>query len=246
MFFLLFQLSNHSFISIIMRTSIISAVAVMAMSAEAAKSYIPYVWNNTAPAIDGQLVQAINGLFNVGGTADGKCSGACPSANKTVITQKSNDDFWLNVADPQGQQMYVFDQELKYTLPKTDKVSGPDEQAINGPFSIDFDDYAQETVLRFQGNDWAACKAFDVNKGITLEIQPLVYGGSLWANAYNWECTPFKMRLEETDAPAVDYYRRDCPFRWLNCCPFLCMGQTWAIVDGTINEPGDIVKTCPN
>ncbi|KAI5204558.1 hypothetical protein E4T39_03585 [Aureobasidium subglaciale] len=177
-----------------MRSSIIPALAAMAVSAEAAKAYIPYVWNNTAPAIHDQAVQAKNGFFTVGGDADGICPSYnpnCSSANKTIITGpvsgkytgNKTEDFWLGITDPKGQQIYVYDQTLKYTLPRTDVVSGPEEEAINGPFSVDFDDLAQATVLRFQGNDWAACATFSVAKGISTIVQPLVYGGSLWENA---------------------------------------------------------------
>ncbi|KAI5208455.1 hypothetical protein AUEXF2481DRAFT_30645 [Aureobasidium subglaciale EXF-2481] len=225
-----------------MRASILPTLTAMAVSTEAAKAYIPYVWNTTAPTIHDQAVQAKNGFFTIGGTADGICPSYnpnCSSANKTIITGpvsgkytgNKTEDFWLGITDSKGQQIYVYDQTLKYTLPRTDVVSGPEEEAINGPFSVDFDDLAQATVLRFQGNDWAACASYDIRNGISTIVQPLVYGGSLWENAYGWECTTFKMVLEETDADAVDHYRRDCPFKWLNCCPELCMGQSWAIVD---------------
>jgi len=233
-----------------MRNSILPALAAMAVTAEAAKAYIPSVWNSTAPAIHNQLVQAKNGFFEVGGDADGICQDyapGCPSANSTIISGpvaskydgNKTTDFWLGITDPKGQQIYVYDQKLKYTLPRTNVVSGPDESAINGPFSVEYDDLAQGTVLRFQGNDWAACKTFNVRQGIRTIVQPLVYGGSLWEHAFGWECTPFKMTLEETDAPAVDHYRRDCPFQWLNSSPELCMGQTWGLVnaDGSCVAP---------
>lgn len=224
---------------ITMRNSVLllSASITAASANEVAKAYIPYVWNTTAPEIHDHPVQAQNGFFYTGGNADGVCptyEPNCASSNTTIISGPTTspynpnvtDAFWLGVLDPHGQEMVMIGHDFRYTLPKTNLGNGPNEKAINTPFSVEFDDFSQQTVLRFNGDDWVGCQVLDTVTGRIkpdLIVQALTFGSVLWANAFEYKCTPFKMRLEETTAPAVDYYRRDCPDKWKKCCPELCV-----------------------
>ncbi|THZ05686.1 hypothetical protein D6C93_01857 [Aureobasidium pullulans] len=176
-----------------------------------AKAYTPVVWNTTA-VVDGinihnMPIQARDGAFKVGGDAAGVCPSYdpnCSSQNKTIISPGGNRTMWMGILDSYGQQVVAGDgQSLQYTLPKTyhDTQSGvPWGQS----FDVDFDDYSNETVMRFNGDDFVACPSWG---GAGITIQPL------WdkAAAYKFPgCVPIKFRLVETTAPAVDYYQSNC------------------------------------
>jgi len=207
-----------------MRTSSLLTSLSVVSAVSAAKSYMPYIWNNTALDLHNLPVQARFGRFYAGGDADTVCPTSdpdCYSSNKTILygpTASKYDDkpeaFWLSILDPQGQEV-VTDGVLgfEYTLPKTDLVL-PDDYAVNTPFHVDLDDFSNQTVLRYNGNDFVTCEPDGI-------IWPLAMGNIVYAGGF--KCTPFKMRLEETDAQPVEYYKRDCDYGFRVAHPNLCL-----------------------
>lgn len=208
-----------------MLTSTLLSALATATTASAAKTYLAYAWNNTAPEIHGMALQARNGFFYLGGQSYPVCNDDdfdCAVQNKTVITGPSTskysdnlDGFFLHIGDPQPQEV-VTDQlgNLLYTLPKTELASLetiPSWGSINTPFTVDFDDFSNQTVLRFNGNDFASCKTLYQYADYGYQpytVRALSYGDVIYKE--NLGCTPFKLRLVETDLEAPEYYKYPC------------------------------------
>lgn len=113
---------------------------------------------------------------------------------------------WMGILDSYGQQVVSEGGEtLAYTLPRTySKIQSgiPWGQS----FDVDYDDYSNETVMRFEGNDFVACQiyTFDPTEIIIKPLYDIVA-------AYEFgNCTPIKFQLQETTAPAVEYYHGSC------------------------------------
>lgn len=224
-------------------------------TAAAAKTYLGYAWNETAPEIHGTALQGRNGYFYLGGQSYPECgSEPCSVQNKTIITgplnskySNNNDGFFMYIRDSQPQMIATLSNaDMVYTLPRTDLGDLPsyDTFNLNGgtrntPFSVDFDDFSNQTVLRFNGNDWVSCSThaqYGYYGYQPYSVKALSYGSIAYKE--NLPCTPFKLRLVETfveEAPL--YYKYPChrlgraekppPFA---CLDFGYKGCTWEYV----------------
>ncbi|KAI4721880.1 hypothetical protein E4T48_01787 [Aureobasidium sp. EXF-10727] len=211
-------------------STLLSALSA-ATTVSAAKTYLAYAWNETAPEIHGMAVQARNGYFYLGGQAYPHCAEDAFDCihNQTLITGPSTskysenlDGFFMSITDAQPQEIVTAPKtgELLYTLPKTELASMVVQAysggSINTPFSVDHDDFSGETVLRFNGNDFASCPTHSQVQEYGWQpysIRALSYGGLVYKDQVyqvGVECIPFKMRLVETELPAPEYYEYPC------------------------------------
>lgn len=208
-----------------MLTSTLLSALAAAATASAAKTYLAYAWNDTAPEIHGMAVQARNGYFYLGGQTYPVCADDdfdCAVQNKTILkgptTSKysnNNDGFFMDILDSQPQEVVTLPRtgEVVYTLPKTELAHEETvtSGSINTPFSVDHDDFSDQTVLRFNGNDWVSCPTHQQYADYGYQpysIRALSYGDLIYKEGL--VCTPFKMRLVETDLPAPQYYKYPC------------------------------------
>lgn len=207
-----------------MLASTLFSTLATASTVSAAKAYMAYAWNNTAPEIHGMALQARAGNFYLGGDAYPVCEDDdfdCLVHNKTLITgplpskySDNFDGFFMHITDDQPQEMITSHDgpDLRYTLPKTDLATVLGDKyfgAVNTPFSVDFDDFSNQTVLRFNGNDFAACyTTYNFWGHQPYVVYALSYGDKVYRE--NLGCTPFKMRLVETDLRAPAYYKYPC------------------------------------
>lgn len=191
-----------------MRTSaIISTLAVgLFPSALAAKAYIPYAWNDTAPEIHGKPVNAVYQQFMVDQTVTAVCPSYdtdCPSKNTTIISGPTGDaTFWMGILNSHGQQIYTDSAYLEYG-----SVTGSlGISADTSPFTVELDSLINQTVLKFNGCDFVSCPT---SSSATLKypskVFALSWGSAAFAEA-DGTCYPFKMMLVDTNASAVDYY----------------------------------------
>lgn len=206
------NITQLNFASHIMHTFAVlsTIVAAVAPSVLAAQAYIPYAWNNTAPEIHGKPVNAWTKRFWINHSPYPSCPSwdpaPCASYNKTIITGPIGQTMWMGILEEHGQQIY------------TDSVdAGLDYQAIGGsvgttdvldyvPFEVEVDDFSNQTVLRFMGNDFVACPEGDIyGAPNAMRVRALSYGGLAYAQQTG-PCFPFKMMLVPTDAPAVNSY----------------------------------------
>lgn len=209
-----------------MLTSTLLSALATAATASAAKTYLAYAWNETAPEIHGKAVQARNGYFYLGGQAFPVCADDdfdCAAQNKTLITgplpskySTNYDGFFMDITDSEVQEIVTSPNTggLLYTMPKTELaiLDYKTRETINTPFSIDLDDYSNQTVLRFNGNDFVSCPSLQLDWGNQpYTVKAASYGDIVYTeDGKGLVCTPFKMRLVETDLPAPVYYKNPC------------------------------------
>ena len=115
-----------------MLTSTLLSALATAATASAAKTYLAYAWNETAPEIHGKAVQARNGYFYLGGQAFPVCADDdfdCAAQNKTLITgplpskySTNYDGFFMDITDSEVQEIVTSPNTggLLYTMPKTE------------------------------------------------------------------------------------------------------------------------------
>ena len=113
---------------------------------------------------------------------------------------------WMGILDSYGQQIVSSDgNSLEYTLPRTN-LKLQSGIGWGQYFDVDLDDYSNETVMRFEGDDFVACQIYPFDP-TQIVIKPLIHIES----AYEFgNCAPIKFQLVETTAPAPLYYLGSC------------------------------------
>lgn len=191
--------------------AVLSALAVATIpSVVATPAYIPYAWNDTAPEVHMKPVNAVYGGFNVDQPATVVCPSwdtNCASANTTIITGPANQTFFMGTLA--GSQIIWTDDTASLDITTHGVILRFRTGVAVAPFAVELDDFSNQTVLRFNGNDFVACPiAPDTVEYYTqsvLKVFALSYGSIAYAKQTG-PCYPFKMMLVETDAPAVDHY----------------------------------------
>ncbi|KAL1296498.1 hypothetical protein AAFC00_000010 [Neodothiora populina] len=179
--------------------SVLASLALTLLPAVQAQAYIPYAWNTSAPAIHDQAITASYGIFDISDRTTGFCPDwdpDCPSKNTTILSGPGDDgSMWMGSLRG-GQQIYTFSGGLAYTQPDSVSVY---LHEFHTNFTVEADAEVGADVLRLNGDDWYICEYYSV----PLKVFAAVSGEPADATG---PCYKAVIRLEETNAPAVDLY----------------------------------------
>jgi len=191
-----------------MKTFTASTLAFMATllpAIHAAPAYIPWAYNPSVPGIHNKTIAANEGTFYINKNVTARCPDYdpdCPAKNTTIITgptyslDSSEDQWWMGILEPGGQTLFT-GARLHGALQYAAAASGNQIDYRDNPRGFLSTGNATTGGLKLMGsgNDFAACPNGDGS--YTVQVEETLPQG----------CTRFEMVLEETHAPAVQYYQ---------------------------------------